>query len=180
VNRSAGLHGVYTILDGALAAVEEEGHPKLRFRWDEDSKALRIDYVSRLGESELRRKVWVQPGHGWRVLELRVEAKVFTGTTTVRYGTQVEGVWLPAESCVLDETGAGKMTCTSKVIRVGLTEQTPDDFRLAAFGFPEPREFAPEKQRQRKAWILAAAVGCFALVLGLICWRRRAAGSRPR
>jgi hypothetical protein len=52
---------------------------------------------------------------------------------------------------------------TARLIAVKLTEKTAADFRLSAFGLPEPIDFpAPAKSRWY-LWVLGAAGVCGAL-----------------
>jgi hypothetical protein len=70
---------------------------------------------------------------------------------------------------------------TVRVLSLTLTDKTPDDFRLSAFGLPEPADATlPTKPTRWYLWLLVAAGVCAALAFGFASLRRRLARPTPR
>jgi hypothetical protein len=138
---------------------------------------LRIEFTSVTG-TPAENVIYVDPSHGWRVVERRVEASTAAETDRWTYGVVVGGVEFPSEFKTLTTfKGASappNMEITGRLIRLQVTEKTPEDFRLSAFGIPEPVDVGPPPNPTRwYLWLLAAAGCCAAFSLGFAYLRRR-------
>jgi hypothetical protein len=168
-------------LGEALGAVENDGKHTLRaLRFDETSGTLRIDY-RHATDPPADTQLLVDPSHGWRLLERRVETPSLVGTERWSYGTTIGGMEFPTGAKNLTTYKVAKappnLEITSKVTSIKLTDKTPADFRLSAFGFPEPMGAPPPPRPTRwYIWISLAAGGCAALALGFAYLRRRSQG----
>jgi hypothetical protein len=184
--------GVHTIAYGELlpALKAAEGDQAMRLNGlhlDEPSGLLIFDFAHTAKDNPAERKVWIDPRQGWRVVEAHVSTPSLTGVTRATYGTEIEGVSFPVRTDHQVTYKVAKappnLVITSRVLDIKLTTKTPADFRLAAFGFDEPGEVAPQpKPTPWYFWLLVAAGVSGALALGFTLLRRRAAtpgGEKP-
>jgi hypothetical protein len=131
--------------------------------------------------------LWVEPDHGWRVVEQRGVTPTGTFHTRVTYGQEVGGVDFPIESHTVSEytiTGPNvppNFETRAKLKSIRRAEKTEADFRLSAFGLPEPVDVAPlPKRTPRYVWFLIAAGVCAVLaVLSRRLARRRRFADPP-
>ncbi len=91
----------------------------------------------------------------------------------------IGGVQFPTEyksrsSYFVEGVPNGGETETVTLISLKLTDKRPADFRLAAFGLPEPIDVAPPPESKWYLWVLAAAGACAALAWLLRYRHRRA------
>jgi hypothetical protein len=171
------LNSLFSVLSDALGAIKADGkHTLRRLQFDSVKKLLRIDFTSSTGSVE--EQVYVDPGHDWRVVERRVETPSLVATERWTYGVAVGGLEFPTDFQNLTTYKVAKappnLKITGRLISLKITDKTPDDFRLSAFGMPEPVDAPPlEKSTRWYLWILAAAVLCGALSFGFAYLRRR-------
>jgi hypothetical protein len=174
-------------LHDALGAIENDGQHTLRaLRFDETRGLLRIEFENVTQGITSQRALFLDPGQGWRVVEGRSESSYLVGTTRWTYGAVVGGIEFPTESKGLTTHKPGRehppdFETTGRLIRLQLTDKTPADFRLSAFGFPEPVDVAPPpKPTPWYLWLLAAAGACAALSFSFAYLRRRQRGHAAR
>lgn len=170
----------FSYLHAALGAIENDGKHTLRALQFEDAKGLlRIEYTTAAGDSSIiKDQIYVDPTHGWRVVERQVETPSASGTDRWNYGVTVGGLEFPTEFKNQTTYKVAKappnMEITGRLINLKVTDKTPDDFRLSAFGIPEPVDVAPPPKRTRwYLWLLVAAGACAALSFGFAYLRRR-------
>lgn len=172
-------------LRAALAAIEKDGKHTLRtLQFDKAKGLLRIEITSTGGNTPIEDVVYVDPSHDWRVVEHRVETPNLVGTDRWTYGVEVGGVEFPIglEGLTTYKVANAppNLKTTARVLSLKMTDKTPADFRLAAFGFPEPVDAPPPPKPTRwYLWILVAAGGCAALAVGFAYVHRRRQASRP-
>ena len=185
-DQESGVHSsAFSYLRQALGAIEGDGKYILQaLRFDDAKGLLRIDYSQPLDDKRIDNQLYVDPSLAWRVVEHRVETPSLVGTQHWTYGTTVGGLEFPTGMKDLITYKVAKappnMEITGRVLSIQLTDKTPADFRLTAFGFPEPAGVAPlPKPTPRYVWILAAAGACAALAVGFAYLRRRSQARRP-
>jgi hypothetical protein len=179
--RSAGLQDtVFSYFRHILGAVEDDGEYTLRALQFDDAKGLlRIECKFGTGATFAEEQIFVDPSHGWRVIERRVETPYASGTDRWTYGVTVGGLEFPNEFKNLTTYKVDKappnQDITGRLISLKVTDKTPDDFRLSAFGFSEPVDAPPPPPRPTRwyLWLLAAAGVCAALSFGFAYLRRR-------
>jgi hypothetical protein len=147
-------------------------------KWDEGKRLVHVhvgfqnprDDVSRPPTQE--NELWVDPANSWRIIEAKQTAASGLTSTKLSYGQSVDGLTFPVQSDVSLSTPVKMMSPSSKLhanlLTIAKTTKTSGDFRLSAFGLPEPRGTAPERAIPNYIWLLAAAVACAALAMG--CW----------
>ena len=179
INQSGGIHvAVFSYLREALGAIDNDGKHTLKGLSFDDAKGLiRIDY-SRSVAPPSDTRLSLDPSRGWRVVEHRVETPSLVATEDWTYGTTVGRLDFPSGFKNLTTYKVAEappnMEITGKVTSVKLTDKTPYDFRLSAFGFPEPIGAPPPpKQTRWYIWILVAAGVCALLAFGFAYLRRR-------
>ena len=180
VNQVAGLHSLMLLsLRDALAAVENDARHTLRaLRFDDSRGLLRIEFTSAAGNTPVRKLLHVDPSHDWRVVEDQVETRYVVGSTRWSYGIAVGGLEFPTGFKDLNTykvaNAPPNMTVTGRLISLKLTDRTPDDFRLSAFGLQEPVDGAPRpRPRPWYLWFLGAAGVCGVLSFTFAYLRRR-------
>lgn len=171
---------VFSDLREAIAAATKDSKYILRaLRFDAKKGLLRIDFAFHIGQDAVEKQVFLDPNHEWRVVESRVETPNAIGTDQYTYGTSVGGVTFPTEvkgtSRIKVAKGPPDTVTTTRLISIKLTDKTPDDFRLPAFGFPEPEDVPVRaKPVPLYVWIVAAAGGCAIVAFGFgYLYRRR-------
>jgi hypothetical protein len=171
---------VYGKLRQALDAVKGEDKSTLQIlRFDEAKGLLRIEFKNLVVKKfPAVHKMWVDPSHGWRMVEYQSRFDTSVETARMSYGVAVEGVEFPSEIKTVDRftqaNGRPDFETTERLISVKLTDKTPDDFRLSAFGLPEPVDVTPlAKPTRWYLWILVVAGVSAALSFGFAYWRRR-------
>jgi hypothetical protein len=159
-----GLHvGMVGYLRASLDAVE--GKPKYslkRLGFDGAKGLLRIGFT--FGENEFEEGIYIDTANGWRVSERRVETKFLVATDEYTYGVTIEGMSFPTGlrnlSVYKVEEAPPNMEITAKLISIKLTDKEPYDFRMSAFGLPEPMGMPAVSRATRwHVWLSLAAVG---------------------
>jgi hypothetical protein len=177
-----GLHkDVFSYLRQIVVAAEASDDNKYLLRelqFDAAKQLLRAVVTTNPRKNPIENTVLVDPGQGWRVVEIRAVNSAGVSTTRVSYGKVVEGVEFPTGQEMLSksnvDTGPQDIDAKTKLVSLKLTDKTPADFRLTAFGLPEPAEFAPPvRATPWYLWILAAAGVSAALAAWLRYLHRR-------
>lgn len=185
--RAQGWHNEgWSHLRDALAAMENDDKYNLRsLRFDETKGLLRMDFTNSAGNSLAEEQLSLDPGRDWRVVERRVETTSLVATNRWTYGVSVGGLEFPTDlknhTTYKDANSLPNMEVTGRLISLKLTDKTPDDFRLSAFGLPEPADVPPPpKPTPWYLWLVAAAGVCAALSVSFAyVWRRRQARLAP-
>jgi hypothetical protein len=172
----------------ALGALEGDGtHILQELRFDEGKQLLLIRFTTQRKDGPpTEDHLYVDPSHDWRVVERRIENPYLTTNIQVTYGITVAGLEFPSgersETSFKAANYQAKFkreappanSFTVRILSLKLTDKTRDDFRLAAFGLPEPVDVAPPVKPTRwYLWLLAAAGVSAALALGFASLRRR-------
>jgi hypothetical protein len=169
----------------ALKAVDDVDKHTLRvIRWDESRKLLRIAYTAPVGDETANNEILVDPEHEWRVVESRGETKNGGFTDVVSYGIPILGLEFPtgfrSVSTYKVEQGPPDLEITGRVISLKVTDKRPEDFRLSAFGLPEPVDAPPlPKHTPLYVWFLAGAAVLGLLAIGFRYLARQRAPSAP-
>lgn len=183
VRQQPGLHNnAFADLRDALAAVNDnEKHTLQHLKFDDAKKLLLIEYTISAENALIQKKGYFDPNHDWHVIEHRTETPNAITKEQWTYGITVGGLEFPTELKNLVEYKAAKappnLEISRRVFHLKITDKTPDDFFLSAFGLPEPVDVAPRrKPTPWYLWILLAALAAAALGI-LFSWlKRRQAG----
>lgn len=181
--QSAGLphETAFAELGNALEAIAGGGKYELKvLAWDKTKGLLRIGYTYTIDGPPVVNDLWVDPEHNWRVVESRGETKSGVFTDVYSYGHSVGGLDFPTgfknHSHYKVNPAPPDLEITGKVISVAVADREPKDFRLSAFGLPEPVD-APPPRHSRTGWFVSAAVALAVLALGFGYLARRRAKS---
>ena len=148
-------------------------YPMRALQYDDLTGLLRIDFTF---DNNIEQRITVDPAHNWRVVERGAETKFLIGTDKFSYGEMISGMSFPTEvnnlSIYKVPEAPPNMEITIKLISIKLTDKTPADFRMSAFGLSEPVGM-PVVDRSGSLWYLwfaiaAAAslgVGAFSIIL---------------
>jgi hypothetical protein len=174
------MHGSISYqLMHALAAIEKDAKYTLRaLRFDDAKSLLLIEYTSGKGTTN---RVYIDPARDWRVVETWVETPSLVGTDQYSYGEVVGGMTFPTE--IKDQTtykiaaAPPNLAITMRLVSIKLTDKTAADFRLSAFGLPEPMGMPPVS-RGGSYWYIWFALAGFVCV-GLGAWWRARIRRRP-
>jgi hypothetical protein len=185
VRQGGGLHsGMFHSLKGSLSAVEKD--PKyslLSLRYDGAKGALEIRFRF---DDRAEEEIWLDPAHDWRVLERIVETKSLKAQDTFTYGQAVSGLTFPTGSInrttykVAD--APPNMEITTELISVGITEATEFDFRLSAFGLPEPPDMPGVSRPGSRSYLWIGLTAFSILCLGFVIrlYRKRLQGLQAK
>lgn len=127
----------------------------------------------------------VDPANQWHTVDYRLESSDGSVTATqYSYGEAVEGLSFPtASKCVTDWKGEQtppNMEITTRLVSLKLTDKTPADFRMSAFGLPEPMGMpAVERGVRWYIWFIAAGFVCLVFGALLLRWKRRSGNPQP-
>jgi hypothetical protein len=144
---------------------------------------FRTTYPKDLAKFAPDTQVFLDPVHDWRPVESRSQNAYQTATTVFTYGQSVEDLEFPTESKsrtiwkVPDFDPNSEST--HRLVSIKVTDKTAVDFRLSAFGLPEPIDFPPPPKSKWYLWILAGACICGAMALFFRYRYRRARASAP-
>jgi hypothetical protein len=170
---------LFSHLPDALDALNKRGTKTLRsVHFDEGRKLLSIDFSFTDETISIREQQYHDPNQEWRLVELRRETDSSISTEHYSYGKRLNGVMLATGLTnrvnYKVANAPPNMVTTFKVLSLRVTDKTADDFRLSAFGFPEPVDVPTRAKPTRwYLWILLAAGVCGALSLGFAWLRRR-------
>jgi hypothetical protein len=187
LTRQGGLphEGAFAFLGNALGAVAGGGKYELKaLAWNAPKGLLHIGYTYAIDGSPVVNDIWVDPERNWRVVESRGETKSGVFTEVYSYGHSVGGMDFPTgfqnQTHYKVSPAPPDLEITGKVISVAIADKEPKDFRLSAFGLPEPMDVAaPPKQTPRYVWFLAAAGMFGALAIGCRYLVRRQTTTPP-
>lgn len=177
--KAGGLHAeAYYHLKDAIRALAPEARTNLRaVRFDKGSATLSIMYAKTLRNMPFTETVLVEPDKGWLLKSRRMESPHIIHTTEYNYGKVIDGVTLPTSSTSSTTPKSQKAGPPNRIVvrvtDVRRTTMSSKDFRLSAFGFPEPGESV--QMTKPTPWylrLLAAAVACGLLSYGCVCLRR--------
>ncbi len=167
-----GIHGgMLDYLRSFLSAIDEKPKYTLKaLHFDAAKGLLGAEFKLAAGDNDLEERISVDPANSWRVVERRVETKFLVATDEYTYGFTIGGMPFPTGMKNLSiyrvEQAPPNMEITAKLVSIKLTDKEPYDFRMSAFGFPEPMGM-PAVERGRTRWYLwlsLAAAGI--LVIG--------------
>ncbi len=190
-NQGFGLHSeVWGHARDVFSAVENDGKFTLRrLQFDEAKKLLKVEFVPAKKDPPFAivDSVYLDPDHDWRVVERSASTTTTTSTAQWTYGIVLEGLEFPTGFKILSDykvaNAPPNIETTIRVLSLKVTDKTPDDFRLAAFGLPEPVDVKPRpKPIPWYLWIVAAAGGCAVLAVAFAYLQRRRQarqGARP-
>lgn len=148
-----------------------DGHRLAALRWDE-SRGLLFARVERDRDT---RDYWIDPSPHWHIAERTIRLPSRSVRTAITYGAVIDGEPCPVR---IVETG---LVIDSRPVRAEMTldvrrtTTTAGDYRLSAFGLPEPVD-APKRTGGRTyLGFLTAAVLCIivAVLLRLLAQRSR-------
>lgn len=169
-------------LRSVLNAVEgQEQHVAKTIRWDEPRQLLYVRLEAKRGNKSKAvmadEEVWLDPSENWRVVEVKIGTPSTNNRFLVTYGQPIDGLAFPVE---ITETASsqGKSPGPSfhihTTLKVSKTNKSPRDFRLSAFGLPEPVEFRRQDGRVPSyVWILAFAAACAVLSISFRYWAHK-------
>jgi hypothetical protein len=175
-----GYMNVFDAMPHVLGAVDGlDGHVLKAMHWDDSRQLLYIRLDVKRGSATkpfiADEEIWTDPINNWRTLEVKVRAPFETTQYQMTYGTPIDGLSFPAhytQTTVPSDTEKPPYT-TRGSYKVSKTTRSALDFRLAAFGLPEPVEFPQKKRIPTYVWILVAAGACVVLGIGLRYLARR-------
>lgn len=179
-----GYLNVFDALPLVLGAVESrDGYVLKLIRWDNRKQLLHVRLDAKRGSLAkpffANEDVWLDPTNNWRVIQTDVKTPSSITHTHITYGPPVDGLSFPVE--FLQTTTPSIPEKAPYHIRgtmnVSKTNKSPRDFRLSAFGLPEPGGLPAEKKIPNYIWVLAAAGVCAILAAGFRYLARR---KRPR
>lgn len=164
---SAGiLSEAFEPFGSALAAIEGQNGTTLKaIHWDERRALLHIVSTKLIGNEDVSpQELWVDPMSNWRVMEYRRETKSASFATHIIYGdTVLDSMTVPSGyQCISKFKGKNEAmnnVMTGRVLSIQLTKKTDRDFRLSAFGLPEPMDSIAEVARKtpRYVWFMIVA-----------------------
>jgi len=185
---AGGLHvEVFYHLEGALAALESEKRKHLkRVQYDAPSATLVVEWTVEVKGGRVQERLVLAPTKGWVVLERSAETPKAVASSKYEYGREIEGgpfptitsstAWLKEEP---NKIARGEV----RVLKLERTKLQDSDFRLAAFGLPEPADVKPlARPTPWYLWLLAVAGGAVTVSAGSAALRRylkRQAASLP-
>lgn len=164
------------------AIKSENGHKLTALRWDATKELLVAELeITTPGEATAKsekREYRIDINNYWHIVERTIRVPSTSVNTVVAYGNNLDGLALPSEiietsSPVNSETVRVEMNLSLKK-----TSKRPEDFRLAAFGLPEPVDVPQRQQTPIYLWFVLGAVICGMLALLLRYRARRAFGER--
>jgi hypothetical protein len=160
--QGGGFHGeVFSYLRHALLAIEKSPKYTLRgLQFDNARGLLRFDITFPEGRGQER--IYLDPSQDWRVVERSVETPNASGTDRFTYGEVVGGLTFPTGGQgLLSYKVAGappNLQMTTRVVSIKPTDKTPNDFRLTAFGLPEPKGVPLPRTSRWYLWFIALGV----------------------
>jgi hypothetical protein len=178
--RAGGLPGeAYYHLKDAIEALAPDNRANLRaVRFDPKAGLLSIEHERPGSKPRVKEHVIIDPEKTWAITRRQAETPHAVISTDYTYGTVIDGLHYPNGSTSSTTPKPGSplkpMRFVVRVLDIKRTEKSPEDFRLSAFGMPEPTGAAPPpKPTPWYPWMLAAAGACGALALGFAYLRRR-------
>lgn len=183
--QSAGLphETAFADLGNALEAIAGGGKYELKaLALDKSKGLLHITYTHQIGDSPATTDLWVDPERNWRVAESRGETKSGVFTDVYSYGHSVGGLDFPtgfkSHSHYKVNPAPPDLEITGKLISVAVADKEPKDFRLSAFGLPEPVD-APPPRHSRTGWFVSTAgvLGLLTIAFGYLARRRAKSAS---
>lgn len=162
------VHFLLKAIDG------EDGFTLKALHQDKDGALVRARYLRRLpGEKPMVSDVefLMDSENQWRVVESIVRNSTNTCTTRMTYGQTLHGLAYPVEltTSTLTPGAAAKPPSSVQVsLKVEPTSKRASDFRLSAFGLPEPVEYQRPGPTLNSTWLLLIGCGvCFLAAVAL-------------
>jgi hypothetical protein len=186
LKQGMGLDGeVFSLCGSALAALDKgTGLRALSFDNVKQQVVIDFELARAAGKNPVTQKLYFDPNQEWRLVEREVESDSSNAKSQYSYGERTSGLTFPTgckESASFKKANAPpNMAFLIRVLSIRMTDKKPSDFRLSAFGLPEPVD-APSVDRPTRwyLWILGAAAGCGVLAIGFAWLRRRGLAGRP-
>jgi hypothetical protein len=159
----------------ALAGTEK-GNDLKELRHDPETKLVIVRFTKLFyfDKETAEHTTWLDPANNWQPTKHKHVSPGYVSEDAFEYGTTVNGLKLPNTHThswtEKGETGTHvKKLQNFKV----LTDKDPADFRLPAFGFPEPMGM-PTVRRQTKwyTWLGWSAVGIMSIVVVAAVYRK--------
>ncbi len=182
---AGGIHGeVISYLQTAIDALAPGNMADLRaIRFDAAAKLLTIERVRKQGNSTIVERFVIDPHESWSIRRRQVETATSIGDFEYAYGKVIDGLHFPTRAVMsitfLGANAAKSSRITVRILEIKRTEKTLADFRMSAFGFPEPNDVAPlPRPMPWHVWMLAAGGACGVLGFCLAYLRKWLAGRR--
>jgi hypothetical protein len=174
------VHGeaFYTLKLAIEALAPSNRANLLSVRFDQETALLVIEYVRVLPKDRISIRTFIDPDKGWIIRRDQAENTYAFSTLEFSYGKVVEGLTFPTGKTSMrtpKTSGDDKPSrAVTRVLDLKRTTMSAEDFRLAAFGLPEPADVAPrQKPTPWYLWLVAAAGVCGALGFAFDYLRRR-------
>jgi hypothetical protein len=169
----------------ADAAEGRKGYELKLVRWDDRKQLLNVHLavtttIQNRGTTTQEHDIWLDPNDHWRVAERILSTPTSVTRITIGYGPPIDGLPYPnriTETVTPQGSSDAPAFQIRSELKTGQTRKTPSDFRLSAFGLPEPVDSPHERRVPSYVWFGTAAAFCAALALGF--WYL-AAKRRPR
>jgi hypothetical protein len=185
--QSGALHAdVYYQLKSGIEALAPGNRADLRtVRFDPASMLLIIERAGKKKTGPFIARFAIDPAQGWLVKQLHHDTAEVSTVIDYTYGKVIDKLTFPTGSTVSTTVKAKIPNAPPfsrlviRVLELKRTDKVAADFRLSAFGLPEPAGIAvPPRPTRWYIWILVAAVACIVLAIGFAYLRRRLSGRR--
>lgn len=156
----------------------------LDLQWDGDRQLLMARFrTERNGTIVVEdERLWLDPRDCWHVVEIRKVTVAAYFNVKLTYGQAINGLKFPNvySSEFLLKTAQSKAPdrIEGKLLRIGMSEKTPNDFRLSAFGLPEPAGDVVPQTTPSYVWLTLAAGICAIVALVTKFAARRLAAAK--
>lgn len=178
--------GAYSELRGAIFAINGTNQHELKeLRWDPAKQLVYMKYAHPIGDTRATIELRLDPEKNWRTVERRAETPSAISTDVFTFGIVLEGFEFPtkvvSQARFKVDNAPPDFETTARVLSLKITDKEPNDFRLRAFGLPEPADVPPVPPKTPRAtWFIAAAALLVALSFAFrYLARRRERASQP-
>lgn len=161
-----------------------EANKLLGLQWDANRQLLmarfRTEHNGKVVVED--EQLWLDPQDCWRVVEAKKVTVAAYFSVKLRYGQAINGLSFPSDyaSEFVLKTAQSKEPdrIEGKLLRIGMSEKTPKDFRLSAFGLPEPADAVVPRTTPNYVWLILSAGMCAILALVTKFAARRLAAAK--
>lgn len=171
---------VFEALPYVLAAIDGREENSLKeMKWDASKQLLAVHLDVKRGSPSkpflAEYELWIDPANNWRVVELKSRAPSGSVHNRTTYGPPIDGLSFPLEfyQHTTSADPSEPPTTTRGTFQVHKAARPPRDFRLSAYGLPEPVQFPERKTVPTYVWLLAGAAVCLVIALGFRYLARR-------
>lgn len=170
-----------TELSRLLKGIDSKDQHVLKaLRWDEARRLLffRMEYNASLPPkvTTVDMEAWLDQANHWRTVEIGFKAPQLHQRASRSYGPPIDGFsFLSAIDETVVPQGGNKEPAfrVRSALTVRKTTLSPADFRLSAFGLPEPVDAPPVPRSPTYLWLILAAAACVGLAVGFRYLARR-------